>query len=715
MLTIIKLIVLTIFMVLSSKAIGELILEKINKKTDETLGIGFLANLSLFWILEFFVMFFKLSSFYLNLFGSIYLILSVFIIIRNIVKYKKIVFTRKEIIAILIAIILMVLYCFFVHFGYIETYDSYFYSVLTNSASNTNNISVIDPYTGQENLQNYYKYISYYYQATFLANAFGIENTYLVLIWVITFMNYLFISITSLTIVRITKNKYINNILSAFLFTFLTSVFRAPFNALHLVTMIIPLYCFKYAFNLFKKDSSSIILLLISVMATITITSTSLFVIVAFLYVIFAVASILDRRDMYIKILSVGTPIILLASLYVYEALDNYLPLILMLFAVTVLYLLFMNKRVLKVLSILGKFSIPIVIIALIFIGNNGLGKKTKTSFIKIDEVDESNLIVSEENEEGIERVSYENKNLTLDYGFDEEKHSSSMQYIYSNNQSSISTIFILTTHSTILYGGMLALLVYGIIKKEKKPEFIALCVYLLVFYNPLARKGLSEVALDLEARIYLFFNTIFSLYGIKYLIEYLDSKIENKKWYEFVKKYGSYAYILLVIGSIAVYILNFNSININKYNLVYKVPTTIIEAEEYLEEYLDKDNDKNNSRVFYTASTFNMSMIDEKVNEKIKIVNSKEYMGYFENPEKVLTDKLIISAFFDTEGQAKVKNEINEESYIEEERVKELIKYFNIQYITLKRPTSEEFMKYIEKNYEVVYYNDEIEILKVI
>jgi len=73
MLTIIKLVVLTLFMVLSSKAIGELILEKINKKTDESLGIGFLANLSLFWVLEFFVMLFKLSSFYLNAFGIIYL------------------------------------------------------------------------------------------------------------------------------------------------------------------------------------------------------------------------------------------------------------------------------------------------------------------------------------------------------------------------------------------------------------------------------------------------------------------------------------------------------------------------------------------------------------------------------------------------------------------------------------------------------------------
>ena len=68
-------------------------------------------------------------------------------------------------------------------------------------------MSTIDPYTGQNNLQNYYKYISYYYQASFLANILGIEEGYLVLIWVMTFMNYFFISMTAVTLVRITKNK----------------------------------------------------------------------------------------------------------------------------------------------------------------------------------------------------------------------------------------------------------------------------------------------------------------------------------------------------------------------------------------------------------------------------------------------------------------------------------------------------------------------------
>lgn len=714
MLTVIKLIILTIFMVLSSKSIGELILEKLNKKTEETLGIGFLANLSLFWIIEFFVMFFKLSSLYLNIFGGIYLAISIFIIGRNIIKYKKITFTKKEIIAIIIAIVLMVLYCFFVHFGYIETYDSYFYSVLTNSASNASNVSVIDPYTGQENLQNYYKYISYYYQATFLGNILGIENTYVVLAWVMTFMNYLFIAITGLTVVRITKNKYINNILSAFLFTFLTSIFRAPFNALHLVTMIIPVYCFKYMFDLFDRDKSSLPLLIIAVISTITISSTSLFVIFSFIYVFFVVASILKRKDMYRYLLLAITPVIILAFAYIYESLDSYLPMALMMFVLTCLYLVCTNEKILKSLFMLGKLSVIAVFILLVIIGNTGLTSKMKRSFIKSDSVDEGNLIVLEENDE-IDKITYEDKDLKLDYEFDGERHSSSMQYIYADNQSSISKIFILITHSTILYGGMLSLFIYGILKKEKRPESIAFYIYLIVFYNPLVKKGLSEIALNLEARIYLFFNTIFALYGIKYLTEYLDSKMESKKWYEIIKKYGSYVYAILVGISITAYILNFNLIDANRYNLIYKVPKTVINANEFLEQYIEEENKEGNARVFYTANTFNMSMIDKKVNEKIKIINSKEFMGYFENSEEVITDKLVISAFFDTEAQAKIRNEKNEESYIDESRVRELIKYFNIQYMAIKKPQSNSFKKYIEENYQTIYCNDDIQILKVV
>ena len=95
-----------------------------------------------------------------------------------------------------------------------------------------------------------------------MANILGIEEGYLVLIWVMTFMNYFFISMTAVTLVRITKNKNLNNILTAFFLTFVLSVFRAPFNALHLVTMILSVYCFTYMFDLFKEEKTSLYLLL---------------------------------------------------------------------------------------------------------------------------------------------------------------------------------------------------------------------------------------------------------------------------------------------------------------------------------------------------------------------------------------------------------------------------------------------------------------------
>ena len=712
MITVVKLIILALFMLISSKSLGDYILEKTNKQTEESLGIGFLANIASFWIVEFFVMFLKLSTIWLNIFGMIYLIFVISIMIRNIIKYKTIRFTKKEYVAIVIAIILMVLYCVFIHFGYIETYDSYFYSVLTNSASDTEHISVIDPYTGQNNIQNYYKYISYYYQATFLANIANIQESYLVLAWIMTFMNYLFIAITALTVVRITKNKYINNILTMFFFTFLTSIFRAPFNALHIVTMIIPIYCFKYMFDLFEEKKSSIYLLIISILATISITSTSLFVITAFLYVFFVVASFLKRSDIFINILHASVPVIVLGFLYVYESLDTYIVIPAMLVIIAVLYLLFLNKKVIKVFPILGKISLVVAFVALVAIGNLGAVDGFKKMFTKGDAVAKENLIVIEETE-GIDEISYENKNLKLNYEFDSNKHSASMNYIYSNSQKKSSILFILATHSTVLYGGMLVLFLYGVIKKEKSPEFIGLCVYLIVFYNPLVRKGLNAVTTGLEARIYLFFNTIFGLYGIKYLLNVIEEKIEEKHEGKLSNliKYGSTLYAVLVICSIGLYISNFKPIDFKTYNLLYKVPNTVIEADKFI----DENNDiKNNIRIFYTANAFNMSMIDENVNNKIKIVNSKEYMGYFEKKDKVITDKLVISAFFDNEGQATVEDKDGKTINIDETRVRELIKYFNIQYIAFKKPTSEDFIKYIDDNYNIIFSNQDIEIVKV-
>ena len=54
-------------MFFSSKALGIYICEKIKKDKEEKTAIGFLANLALFFICELAVMFFKLSTTYLNI------------------------------------------------------------------------------------------------------------------------------------------------------------------------------------------------------------------------------------------------------------------------------------------------------------------------------------------------------------------------------------------------------------------------------------------------------------------------------------------------------------------------------------------------------------------------------------------------------------------------------------------------------------------------
>ena len=296
--TVLKILLLIIFMFFSSKALGIYICEKISKDKEEKTAIGFLANLALFFICEFPVMFFKLSSKLLNVFGLAYLTI-IGIIMFKYIKNKKIIkITKKEIVALIIACVFIFLYMICIHFGYMETYDSYFYSVFTNSAQNAEHISTIDPYTGQSNLQNYYKYMSYYYQASFLANIVGLQEGYLVLIWVMAFMNYFFISMTAITLVRIARNKNLNNILTAFFLTFVLSIFRAPFNALHLVTIVLSIYCFTYMFDLFKEEKTSLHLLLICIIAGISITSTMMFIMLFFICSFYIVVCILKRKDL---------------------------------------------------------------------------------------------------------------------------------------------------------------------------------------------------------------------------------------------------------------------------------------------------------------------------------------------------------------------------------------------------------------------------------
>ena len=256
----IKLITIILFLYFSSKAFGLFLKDKLKIKNSSFLGYGYLSNLVLFFILELPAMIFKLSASFFMIMGYIYIIICMFFIIYNFKALFK--FSKKELIAISLSTVFMTVYALFIDFGYIDLHDSYYYSLITNSLNSVKNISVMDPKSGYDNIGNYYKYLSFYYQAGFFGRIFKITLPSLVLIWCMSFMNLFFFSISALTVARISKKKYINNIISVFILTFFLSIVKVPFNFLHLTTMIIPLYLIPLSYKSLYKDNKKYILIL---------------------------------------------------------------------------------------------------------------------------------------------------------------------------------------------------------------------------------------------------------------------------------------------------------------------------------------------------------------------------------------------------------------------------------------------------------------------
>ena len=56
----------------------------------------------------------------------------------------------------------------------------------------------------------------------------------------------------------------------------------------------------------------------------------------------------------------------------------------------------------------------------------------------------------------------------------------------------------------------------------------------------------------------------------------------------------------------------------------------------------------------------------------------------------------------------------LEKEVPIEEKEIEEYIKYYDIQYITCKASKEEKFKNYINNNFEVIYSNDDVQILKL-
>lgn len=717
-------------MFFSSKAIGQFIYDKLKWTKQESIGVGYFANLGLFFLLQFPVMIFKLSSVWLMCFGGVYLCFIIAALIWSIYQKKLFVFTKKELIALAATLGLMILYFCFLNFGTIETYDSYFYSVLTSSAKNANQVSVIDPYTGLANLQNYYKYISYYYQATFFSGLFQINYAYLVLIWPFTFMNYFLLMYTAVTICRFTKNKYANHFLSIFFVTCVLSIFRAPFNALHMLTFVVPIYCFYYIFHYFKTSTAEgkkyLLLFSICTLAGISFSSTTLFVMLPFIYVIYITNCICKKEKHFLNIFYIALPIIFLGFLYLYESLDTLWVLVVGIFFLFSCYLLLRTKWFNKFLFQLGKGLIVIVPILLCLMPLFHVDQFLKTRFMKGDAISAGDEIGNAKVPSCLGENTIELKENNL-WEFDSQKHSTAMEYIHGKTTSKASTILIMLTHSIFKYGGMLALFLYGIFYLRKDPRFIAFIIYLVTFANPLVKSGVNTVTFGLGYRISLFFTMYFALLGIAFAIKFIQEKLKGKpqeKQFETLLHYGWICYLVLSVLSIGAYIHMLKPVDFKNYNLLYKVPKQMDVAEQKINHYFDQNKRRIRPKVLYTSSVFNLSMIDQEPNNKIKVMNSKEQMLYFSDPSKI-TDKVLMNIYFENEGKLDLTPIVDHCKYLKDRKKLEhktdcncnidtLLKAYSVDFVITKVPTDPAFLKSLEAKYPVIYRSQDILMLQI-
>lgn len=728
-----KLFMITLFLYFSSKAYGIFVFDKLKIKKGSSLGIGYLTNLAFFFILELPVMLFKLSSSWMLIMGGIYFLVSFYIIYYGSREKRLFKFDKKEILALILTFGMMILYRYLLDFGQIETFDNYFYSVFSNGSKYVDNVSTFNPYNGLSNLQNYYKYISYYYQAMVLSAIGFVGQPYLVLSWSFTFMNYFFIMITALTVARISLNKYLNNILSLFIMTLVLSVFRAPFNALHLVTLIIPIYCFTYLFYYFKNGTdetkSNLAVLVICLLASISCSSTTLFVMLPFIYIIYITNCIIKKDENLVNLFFLSVPIILLGFLYLYESLDSlYILLVGCVFVLVIYVFLRKTKWFNDFLMKLG-FVLCIVVPIMIF----------TCQFVPIDKFISKNLMKNDgisTREEldskstlsciGNNKIEYTDKN---DIDLSTDIQSTAMEYVYNPNSKKLSTILILLTHSIIKYGGMLFLLLYGVFKLRKKPEFISFVIYLITFYNPILSSSVNAITFGLADRIYLFFNTYFALVGFKYLFEFVEICFSEKSWkkfFDFILKYSWILYGIFVFLSIGVYCFSLKKNDWKRYNPLYKVPNGMIEAADVLNSEIEKwDYEKKKPRIFYTASAFNVSMLEKYPSNSVKVIDTREYMDYFKNNKNV-SDKILIYHYFETEGKTSFEDVTKECKYevIKDKlknkadcecNIKNLIKNYGLDYIVTKKIKSETLKKEVvdNLNYKIVLENEDITIFK--
>lgn len=722
MIDILKLILITMFLFLSSKAIGDFIESKKWLPFNSGIGIGYLSNFALFFIVTFPVPLLKLSTLWLMVLGGIFTIIDLVFIIISFRRKTLLHFSKVDYAAFILTIIMMLVYLFCLDFGGIETYDSYFYSSLTNSAANVDHISVIDPYSGLSNLQNFYKYMSYYYLASFFGAGTGLPSASLVLYWPLTFMNFFLIFITSLTVCRISKNFKTNNILSLFYLTFMLSIFRAPFNALYLVTFVASIYCFRLAFQMFKGRPQSIVCLLICIIASISFTSTSLFTLLPFVFILVLTNGLVKEPIPYRNLFILALPEIALGGLYMYESLKTPTVLVILGVFCAVIYLLFHYSWFSKIVKYASFVIAAGLIIVFLFPKQLHVTEFIGTAFTQSTGISES-----EQYEERKLTYCIENDNEIIP---DQDVHhdyvskmGSSVRYMATKSDSLISKILVLLTHSIPKYGGMVFLLIFGFLYRRKSYAFISYIFYLILFNNPLVIQGVDIVMMGLSSRIILFFNTYYALLGIKYFFEFMSEKSEKWKKEKMFEK--SISFIagglgICVVLSIGLFCVDLKPQSYKDYNFLYKMPQSVVETEEAMNRlhYQNPDQTKK-ARFFFTESTFNVTMIDRSGKDKVIIMNSKEYMQYFFNHNEV-THRTMINDYFESDGkynfntypQLCAANRKDKGTCEQRCGIQNLLDIADADYIVTKR-LNQDFVKELkQKNIQVLWSGENSMIL---
>ncbi|TDW13952.1 hypothetical protein EDD63_14113 [Breznakia blatticola] len=729
MFEVIKLTLITVILFFSSKAFGELLNMKWKNPFSSVLGVGYLANLACFFVITLPVMIFKLSTQYLFVLGLLYLCILILAIYKTIQKKVLFRFDKIDIVILSCSVVLLGFYGFVLDFGLIETYDSIFYSSLTNNASNSHAISVVDPYTGLSNLQNFYKYMSYYYLASFYGVLFQLKHAYLVLVWSFTFMNFILFFNTAFTVCRISKNKVVNNIISVFYLSLILSMFRAPFNALHLTTFVVSIYVFRFTFRLFKKNYDILPYLIITIIACISFTSTSLFTILPFVLVLLITNACIKDRIPYKYLYYLTIPVLVLGFLYVYESLKNPFVLVAAIAILICFSLLFLWKPFDTIVRY-GSLFLGIIVFTVFLIPDKlPIQNLISNNFMQSTAISKNESIPENESGDiiedclGIHSLKVKNNDSMYDY---KKGLGSSINYMIGDGDLKITTIMITFSHSIPKYGGMLFLLIYGFIKRRKSYAFVSYVVYLLLFNNPLVANGVNLLTFGLSQRIVLFFNTYYAILGVKYFfdyfIDYVWTKYKISVSLQSVLRFTFYSLTICLITSICTYGINIMPKSYTNYNFLYKVPNRIVELEDKIYE-LNLDNGKDyKERYFFTESAFNVKLLDRRGESKVTVMNSKEYMNYFGNRD-VITDKTIINDYFESEGLYSLNSVVNKCNLMElnEEQIKpncvcsikNIVKNYGVDYIVTKAPKNSVFKESLQDDFLIVWENDDYIILR--